>query len=54
MNRDAKRLQKFDDEMIINETIYNKNLTLSDIFQGYDEIERQAEYDWGKPTGREI
>lgn len=54
MNKDAKRLQKPTDEMIIEKITCKKNLTLSDIFQDYDKNEQQAEYDWGKPTGREI
>ena len=54
MNEDDERLQKFNDEKIIKNITYNKNLTLSDIFQEYDEKEQQTEYDWGEPTGREI
>lgn len=51
---DTVELQRVDDGIIIKKLQTKKSLTLSDIFQGYDENEQQEEYDWGKPTGREV
>lgn len=51
---DTVELQRVDDGIIIKKLQTKKSLTLSDIFQGYDESEQQEEYDWGKPTGREV
>ena len=51
---DTVELQRVDDGIIIKKLQTKKSLTLSDIFQGYDENEQQEECDWGKPTGREV
>ena len=51
---DTVELQRVDDGIIIKKLQTKKSLTLSDIFRGYDENEQQEEYDWGKPTGREM
>lgn len=51
---DAVELQRVDNAIIIKKLQTKKSLTLSDIFQGYDESKQQEEYDWGKPAGREV
>lgn len=54
MDTNTKRLQRFDDELIVKKTTYNKNITVSDIFQEYDGNDQQTEYNRGEPRGREI
>lgn len=53
MENDLVELRRVDDNIIITKIEKKKELTLEDIFKGYDGEYTAEEFDWGSPAGKE-
>jgi antitoxin MazE len=51
---DMVELTLVGDKIVITNVNINKELTLSDIFEGYEEKLKSDEFDWGSPVGKEV
>lgn len=51
---DVVELDRVDDNIIIKKVKKENNLTLDDIFKGYDGENAAEEFDWGSPVGKEV
>ena len=54
MENDLVELSRVNDNIVISKVKTEKELTLDDIFTGYDEENAVEEFDWGAPVGREV
>lgn len=51
---DVVELDRVNDNIIIKKVKKENNLTLDDIFKGYDGEYEAEEFDWGSPVGKEV
>lgn len=51
---DVVELDRVNDNIIIKKVKKENNLTLDDIFKGYDGENVAEEFDWGSPVGKEV
>lgn len=51
---DVVELDRVNDNIIIKKVKKENNLTLDDIFKGYDGEYKAEEFDWGSPVGKEV
>ncbi|MGM9936424.1 MAG: AbrB/MazE/SpoVT family DNA-binding domain-containing protein [Candidatus Ornithomonoglobus sp.] len=51
---DTVQLERDGDTIIIKKCEQKKELTLDDIFAGYDGEYKAEQFDWGKTAGKEI
>ena len=51
---DHVELNRVDDNIVITKVKEKKELTLDEIFKGYDGEYAAEEFDWGSPVGREV
>jgi antitoxin MazE len=54
MENDTVELTRVDDNIVITKVDTNKDLTLNDIFEGYEGKLKADEFDWGSPLGKEV
>ena len=54
MENDVVELNRVDDNIVITKVKEKKELTLEDIFKGYNEEYKAVEFDWGSPVGKEV
>lgn len=51
---DLVELNRVDDNIVITKIKRKKDITLDDIFEGYDGEDAAEEFDWGSPVGKEV
>lgn len=51
---DVVELDRVNDNIIIKKVKKENNLTLDDIFKGYDGENVAEEFDWASPVGKEV
>lgn len=54
MENDLVELSRVDDNIVIKKVKKETELTLDDIFEGYEGEDATEEYDWGSPVGKEV
>lgn len=54
MENDVVELNRVNDNLVISKVKEKKELTLEDIFQGYEGNCTPGEFDWRAPAGREV
>lgn len=54
MENDLVELSRVDDNIVIKKVKKETELTLDDIFEGYEGEDAAEEYDWGSPVGKEV
>ncbi len=54
MENDVVELNRVNDNLVITKVKEKKELTIDDIFQGYDGEYTPEAFDWGLPVGREV
>ena len=54
MENDLVELSRVDDNIVIKKVKKETELTLDDIFEGYEGEVAAEEYDWGSPVGKEV
>lgn len=54
MENDLVELSRVDDNIVIKKVKKETELTLDDIFEGYEGEDAVEEYDWGSPVGKEV
>ena len=54
MENDLVELSRVNDNIVITKVKTEKELTLDDIFAGYDGDRAAEEFDWGAPVGKEV
>ena len=54
MENDLVELSRVDDNIVIKKVKEKADLTLEDIFRGYDGAPMAEAFDWGAPMGKEV
>ncbi len=54
MENDLVELNRVDDNIVIKKVKEKADLTLEDIFRGYDGAPMAEAFDWGAPMGKEV
>lgn len=54
VENDLVELNRVDDNIVISKVKKEKEITLDEIFKGYDGESKVEEFDWGDPVGKEV